>query len=95
MEEIGIDLSGHRSTDLVEYMGKVHFSYLITVCAHAEESCPRVFPGMGRRLHWDLEDPAAFSGSEEEKLAKFRQVRDQVDRRIVEWLHELGKSGAA
>jgi len=86
MEEVGLDLSEQHSKDLAEYMGKVHFGYLITVCANAEKRCPSVFPGMGQRLHWPFEDPAAFVGSEEEKLAKFREVRDQVDRRIQEWL---------
>jgi arsenate reductase len=90
MEEIGIDLSGQRSKDVTEYMGKVHFGYLITVCENAEKNCPRIFPGVGKRLHWALEDPAAFDGSEEEKLRKFRQVRDQIDRRIQEWLAEQG-----
>ena len=86
MEEVGLDLSEQHSKDLAEYMGKVHFGYLITVCANAEKRCPSAFPGMGQRLHWPFEDPAAFVGSEEEKLAKFREVRDQVDRRIQEWL---------
>ena len=66
--------------------GGVPPEYLITVCADAEERCPGVFPGMGQRLHWPFADPAAFMGSEEERLAKFREVRDQIDRRIQEWL---------
>jgi arsenate reductase len=88
MEEVGLDLGGQHSKDLADYMGKVHFGYLITVCADAEERCPSVFPRMSQRLHWPFEDPAAFEGSEEEKLAKFREVRDQIDRRIQEWLAE-------
>ena len=88
MEEVGLDLSGQHSKDLADYMGKVHFGYLITVCADAEKRCPSVFPGMGQRLHWPFEDPAAFVGSEEEKLARFRKVRDQIDRCIQEWLAE-------
>lgn len=62
--------------------------YLIAVCADAENRCPSVFPGMGQRLHWLFEDPAALVGSEENKLIKFREVRDQVERRIQEWLAE-------
>jgi arsenate reductase len=89
MEEVGLDLSGQRSKSVSEYMGKVHFGYLITVCADAEEKCPAVFPGMGQRLFWPFDDPAAFEGSNEEKLRKFREVRDQIEQRIVDWLAEL------
>ena len=89
MEEIGFDLSGQHSKSISEYMGKVHFGYLITVCANAEEKCPAVFPGMGQRLHWPFEEPAAFEGSDEEKKVKFREVRDQIEQRIKDWLAEL------
>ena len=89
MEEIGISLSGQRSKHLSEYMGKVHFGYMITVCGDAEEKCPAVFPGMGQRLHWPFEDPAAFEGSKEETMAKFREVRDQIEQRIKDWLAEI------
>jgi len=78
LEEIGIDTSGQYAKPLTTYLGKTHFSYLITVCSNAEERCP-IFPGMGIRLHWPFEDAAAFEGSEEEKLNKFREVRDQID----------------
>jgi len=77
MEEAGVDMSAHYSKGLGQYLGKVHFGYLITVCSRAEEKCP-VFPGMGTRLHWPFDDPAAVTGSEAEKLAKFRQVRDEI-----------------
>jgi arsenate reductase len=87
MAEAGLALEGHRSKSLGEYVGQVQFDYLITVCGDAGEKCP-TFPGMGQRLHWDFEDPAAFSGSEEETLAKFREVRDQIDERIRTWLAE-------
>jgi len=89
MEEIGIPLTGQYSKDVREYMGKLHFGYLITVCANAEERCPTTFPGVGQRMHWAFDDPAAVEGTEEEQLAKFREVRDQIDRRIREWLEEL------
>lgn len=87
MEEIGIGMGGHRSKDLGALIGKVEFDYLITVCGGANERCP-IFPGMGTRLHWDLEDPAAFEGGAEEKLAKFRQVRDQIQIFLSAWLKE-------
>lgn len=90
MREISLSLDGHRSKALSEYMGQVHFGYMITVCADADEKCPSVFPGMGQRMHWGFEDPAAFVGSEAEILAKFREVRDQIDQRIQGWLAELG-----
>jgi arsenate reductase len=88
MEEVGIVLSGHHSKHVKEYMSKVHFGYLITVCNEAEESCPTTFPGIGQRLHWSFEDPAAFVGPDDEKLTKFRQVRDQIEQRIKSWLSQ-------
>ena len=89
MEEIGFDLSPQRSKDVTEYLGKMHFGYLVTVCARAEEQCPTVFPGVGKRLHWAFDDPAAFDGPDEAKLHEFRRVRDQIDRRIQDWLADL------
>jgi arsenate reductase (thioredoxin) len=89
MNEIGISLEGHYSKDLLEYMGKEHFSYLITVCANAEERCPRVYPGVSKRLHWSFEDPASFAGSDEQKLEKFRTVRNQIEDQIKNWIEEM------
>jgi len=88
MEEIGYDMSSHRSKTLDEFLGKVHFSYLITVCSNAEERCP-TFPGMGQRLHWPFEDPAAFVGTPEETIAKFREIRDQIANRVRDWLETM------
>ncbi|MGA3324909.1 MAG: arsenate reductase ArsC [Terriglobia bacterium] len=76
MREIGIDISGHRSKSVDEFAG-LAFDYVITVCDNAKESCP-VFPATTKRIHWSLEDPAAVQGSEEERLAEFRRVRDQL-----------------
>jgi arsenate reductase len=86
MEEIGIPLAGQYSKSFREYMGKVHFAYLITVCSEADENCPTTFPGIGQRLRWSFEDPAAFEGSNEEKIAKFREVRDKIQQQITAWL---------
>ena len=86
MEEIGFDLDGHYAKPLSDYMFIVQFGYLITVCAVAEERCPAVFSGMGQRLHWDLEDPAAFEGSDEEKMEKFREIRDQIEGLVKGWI---------
>ncbi len=83
--EIGIDWSQSRAKPLTEFMGKSHFGYLITVCSRAEERCP-IFPGMGQRLHWPFDDPAASTGTEEEKLAAFRKVRDQIEIKVKSWL---------
>lgn len=85
MEEVGVDMSGHFSKSLTQYLGREHFGYLITVCDRAEAKCP-IFPGMGVRLHWGFEDPAAFQGTPEEKLEKFRQVREQIRIAIQNWL---------
>ena len=85
MEERGFDLSGQHAKGLKEVLGQVHFGYLITVCDRAERECP-TFPGMGIREFWPFEDPAAFEGTEEERLAKFREVRDAIDGRVQEWI---------
>jgi arsenate reductase (thioredoxin) len=95
MAEIGIDISGQRSKSLSEYMGRMHFSFVITLCSNAERSCPAVFPGMGTRLHWDLEDPSAATGTDGEKFEAFRRVRDEIARRIVGFISEgTGPGGA-
>ncbi len=95
MEEIGVSLSGQYSKHLKEYMGKVHFGYLITVCDEAEENCPTAFPDVGQRIHWSFEDPAAFVGLDDETLAKFREVRDQIEQRIKAWLAEQKTASVA
>jgi arsenate reductase len=88
MKEKGIDTTAQRSKDVTEYLGRERFAYLIIVCDGAHRSCPTAFPGVQHRLFWPLDDPAAFEGSHEETLAKFRQVRDQIDARIQDWLNE-------
>ncbi|MFX0070909.1 MAG: arsenate reductase ArsC [Candidatus Hermodarchaeota archaeon] len=91
MEELGYDLSEHYSKALKEYLGKVHFGIVITVCSNAEKLCP-IIPGVSTRLYWPFEDPAAFIGTEEEKLAKFREVRDKIEEKVKSWLKERGIS---
>ncbi len=88
MEEVGVSLSGQYAKHLQEYMGKLLFSYLITVCDEAEKNCPTVFPGVGQRLHWSFADPSAFTGSDDERLAKFRQVRNQIEQQVKSWIAE-------
>ena len=76
MKELGIDISGHRSKHVNEFEGQ-SFDYVLTVCDNARENCP-LFPGETKRLHKDFEDPAALQGTEEERLALFRRVRDEI-----------------
>lgn len=61
------------------------WDYVITVCDGANERCP-VFPGRATRIHWSFDDPSAALGSETERLAVFRRVRDEIRARLVEWL---------
>ena len=86
MNEIGLDISGQRSKGVKEYLAKVNFHYLITLCDDAEKNCPTVWPGVNQRLHWSFEDPSEYKGTDAEKLAKFREVRDLIDSRIQGWL---------
>mgnify|MGYP000985859586 FL=1 len=92
MQESGIDISRQHSKGVEIYLGKTLFHYLITVCDKAEQNCPTSWPGVNQRLHWSFEDPAAFEGSEEEKLEKFRAIRDQIERRIKEWVIGVASS---
>ena len=80
MREVGIDISGHRSKSVDEFAGQ-DFDYVITVCDNAKESCP-IFPAKTKRIHWSIEDPAAVQGSEEERLAAFRRIRDELRARL-------------
>ena len=80
MGELGVDISEQESKTLDRYLHEP-FDYVITVCDDANEACP-FFPGAQSRLHWSFEDPSKAEGSEEERLAVFRQVRDQIRRRI-------------
>ena len=80
MEEIGVDISGQESKTLDRYRDQP-FDYVITVCDDANEACP-FFPGAQSRLHWSFEDPSRAEGSEEERLAFFRRVRDGIKDRV-------------
>jgi arsenate reductase (thioredoxin) len=76
MREIGIDISGHTSKHLEEFLGR-NVDTVITVCGNADQACP-MFPGQVNRFHWGFDDPAHATGGEEEVLAEFRRVRDQI-----------------
>jgi arsenate reductase (thioredoxin) len=80
MEEIGVDISRQESKTLDRYLNEP-FDYVITVCDDANEACP-FFPGAQGRLHWSFEDPSRAEGSEEERLAVFRSVRDRIGERV-------------
>jgi len=80
MQEIGIDISHQKSKDVVSFLGQ-YIPYIVTVCDNARERCP-IFPRTFKFLHWSFEDPAAATGSHEEKLAVFRRVRDEIAHRI-------------
>jgi arsenate reductase len=88
MAEVGVDISGHTSDNVQQYLND-HFDYVITVCDNAAEACP-VFPGDVSRLHWPFDDPAKATGTEDEIMAEFGRVRDEIRARIAGWLDEQG-----
>ena len=88
MDEAGIDISNQTSKGIDTYLGKVRFQYLIIVCDDAARNAPKNLPGINARLRWSFEDPAQFEGTEQEKLAKFREVRDLLEKKVKEWVAE-------
>lgn len=84
MADAAIDLGGHTSK-IVDELAEQPWDYVITVCDAANEACP-VFPRKSRRLHWSFEDPSQATGTDDQRLDVFRRVRDQIKRRIVEWI---------
>ena len=88
MKEAGIDISRHRSKPIDEFADE-KFDFVITLCDHAAESCP-VFFGGTRRMHMGFPDPAAVTGTEEEKLSFFRKLRDQIREEVVDFLSKQG-----
>jgi arsenate reductase (thioredoxin) len=93
MREIGIDISeaaGYRAKSLDEFKGQPPMDLVVTVCDDAAEECP-FFPGARRQEHWGFPDPSVVTGSEEERLAAFRSVRDAIARRIEAFVAQLGE----
>jgi arsenate reductase (thioredoxin) len=89
MKEVGIDISKNKTKSAFSLLkqGKL-YSSVITVCDESQsERCP-IFPGVTQRLHWGFADPSSFQGSREEKLSKTREVRDQIKRKIEEWIEK-------
>ncbi len=86
MAEVGIDISGNKTKSIAELLAiGHHFDYAITVCDDAQaEACP-IFPGAVQREHWSIPDPHTVLGSEAEKLAFVRKIREQIRQRVFEW----------
>jgi arsenate reductase (thioredoxin) len=84
MAELGIDI-GHHTSKRYEDVMQPPWDYVITVCDDANEHCPFV-PGSVKRLHWSFEDPSRATGDEAQRLAVFRRVRDQIQKRLMTWL---------
>ncbi len=89
MAELGIDISRHRSKSVTEFEGR-HFDLVITVCDSAREQCP-FFPGASGMLHVGFPDPGRAQGTEEEIMAVFRRVRDEMREKLMPLLEEKGK----
>jgi arsenate reductase len=88
MAEKGIDISHQKPKNVSHYLGRLPVRHLIIVCDGANEKCPRIFPGMMNRLFWPFDDPAAFEGTPAAKLEQFRNVRDEIEEHIKDWLEE-------
>ena len=80
MRESGIDIGSQRSKTLDGFSGQ-QFDYVITVCDRANESCP-IFPGSTERIHWSFDDPSAATGTDEQRLHMFREIRDAIQGRL-------------
>ena len=90
MHEQGLDISSNRSKNVNEFLEQP-IDLVVTVCDNAKDSCPTL-PGAITVLHWPFEDPAHATGSDEEKMEMFRQVRDQISARIASYLNEVDVS---
>ena len=90
MQEIGIDISGHRSKSVLEFQGQ-WFDYVMTVCDNARENCP-VFFGATKRVHHGFDDPAAVVGPESERLVSFARVRDKLRAYLGEFAGGAGRN---
>jgi arsenate reductase (thioredoxin) len=89
MKEVGIDLSRQHSKYVEEFIGQ-RFDFVITVCDRAKESCPLWLGTQSPLIHWSFEDPAAATGSDDERRATFRKIRDQIGERLKDFVNTLG-----
>ena len=94
MKEAGIDISGQRPKDIKEFLGRAPVRHVLIVCDNANQSCPRIWSGSFSRTFMPFDDPAAATGSEAEKLAVFRRVRDQIDQAMRQWKPEGDRAKA-
>lgn len=94
MSEIGLDLAAHTSKSVKDYLGRRAFHHVVTVCDRAERNCPTTFPGRPLRHHWSFPDPAAAPGSEADRLAVFRDVRDAVRTQVVAFIRDCAVGGS-
>ncbi len=91
MAEIGIDISAQQPKAVSLYLGKTVIHYLMVVCNKAQSTCPRIWPGLAneKRYYWPIPDPAAISGTPEEQLAGFREVRDELKEQLTLWVTDV------
>jgi arsenate reductase len=85
MSEIGIDISAQRPRGVEEFLGKAPVRHVLIVCDHANESCPRIWPGAFSRTFMPFDDPAEASGTDQQKLKVFRRVRDEIGAAMRDW----------
>lgn len=87
MKEEGIDLTGKESKNVFDlYKAQKFYGFIVTVCDRAEEEkCP-TFPGLAKRIHWKLEDPADFTGTDEEKLIRVKDLRNKIKELVEEFI---------
>lgn len=90
MQDVGIDISNNPTKSVFDFYKNGNlYNYVITVCDEASgEQCP-IFPGITERLHWGFPDPSSFVGSDEERLAKTKDVRDSIEEKIKNWINTL------
>lgn len=87
MKEVGLDISARHPKSVDAFLGE-RFDFVITVCDHARETCPVFTGNVKQRLHIGFDDPAGASGSEEEILAEFRRVRDEIRARFRQFYED-------
>mgnify|MGYP005863859015 FL=1 len=93
MKEDGIDISNNSVDNVRDFFREKRFyGYIISVCDESKaQKCP-IFPGLPKRIHWNIEDPAGLEGTQEEKLQKTRQIRDIIKEKVKEFIKEVKKS---
>lgn len=91
MAEVGLPLEGHQAKPVDSFLGRLTVHHLIIVCEQIERECPKLFPGALRRHFWPFPDPVAIE-EPAKQLAAFRTVRDDIEQRVLEWLHDSDAS---